>query len=363
MKFPKISVIVPIYNVSLYLAQCLDSLIHQTFSDIEILCIDDSSTDQSIQIVKSYQKMDPRIHLYQQAHQGVSAARNLGLRHASGEYVIFIDSDDWVEETMLESMLNIALHSDCDVVVCSAQVHFSTTTSLTTRQKHTLQRSMAVQSAVWTPSSKSPHVWQFLKYNGNWPFIWNKLIRKCIIDRNDIFFLPSLALGEDGVFLQILYQYVSKVVFISPKLYHYRYQRNSSATSTLAQDLSARFRHHIDVISELIRELSERRILKRNGEALLQWSLFFLYLDFLRLSADLKETASSALLELFSNYELIPLSKNLAKVYQNRLNIMLYFGKDYGKFTLFIQIIKTKIENRTICLFMENKPSYSVHTK
>ena len=92
-----ISVIVPVYNVENYLGKCLDSLINQTYKDIEIICINDGSTDNSLNILREYEQMDSRIIIIDQKNGGLSNARNIGLKEAAGEYIMFVDSDDWID--------------------------------------------------------------------------------------------------------------------------------------------------------------------------------------------------------------------------------------------------------------------------
>ena len=117
----KISVVLPVYNVANYLRKCLDSLVNQTFKDFEVICVDDGSTDKSTKILEEYQKKDNRIKILQQQRGGAGAARNLGLGHAQGKYVQFLDSDDYFESNLLEEMYTRAEKYDADLVVCSSK--------------------------------------------------------------------------------------------------------------------------------------------------------------------------------------------------------------------------------------------------
>jgi glycosyltransferase involved in cell wall biosynthesis len=114
----EISVIVPVYNVKEYLPQCLDSIINQTFRDIEILVIDDGSSDGSEKICDEYASKDPRLHVFHQANAGLSAARNLGIDHAVGKYLSFIDSDDYIDPEMLNIMHHNIQKEKADIAVC-----------------------------------------------------------------------------------------------------------------------------------------------------------------------------------------------------------------------------------------------------
>lgn len=115
----KISVIIPVYNVQRYLRQCLDSVVNQTFQDIEIILVNDGSTDQSLEICQEYKQMDQRIILLTQKNSGLAAARQKGLDYASGEYITFVDSDDWLEVQMYEKMYDAACSSGAEIVFCN----------------------------------------------------------------------------------------------------------------------------------------------------------------------------------------------------------------------------------------------------
>ena len=120
----KISIIIPVYNVEEYLPKCLDSVINQTLKDIEIICINDCSTDNSLEILENYVKKDSRIIvLNQEKNQGQGAARNRGLQIASGEYVGFVDSDDWVENDYFEKLYNAAIKYNADIATVNMLKH------------------------------------------------------------------------------------------------------------------------------------------------------------------------------------------------------------------------------------------------
>ena len=115
----KISIVVPVYNVEKYLSKCLESLISQTLADIEIICINDGSTDKSLEILENYASKDNRVKIINQENQGVSTARNNGLACANGEYVTFVDSDDWLESNSCEELYNKAIQTNSDIVLFS----------------------------------------------------------------------------------------------------------------------------------------------------------------------------------------------------------------------------------------------------
>lgn len=116
---PLVSIIVPIYNTAKHLPACLDSILAQTYQNLEIILINDGSTDHSASIAKSYTEKDPRIKFINQTNQGLSATRNVGIKKSTGDYITFIDSDDAIEPQMIESMINALQTNKADIAVCS----------------------------------------------------------------------------------------------------------------------------------------------------------------------------------------------------------------------------------------------------
>ena len=121
---PKISIIVPVYKSELYLNRCIDSILNQSYADIELLLIDDGSPDLCPKICDEYAAKDKRIKVIHKTNGGVAVARNTGLEIASGEYITFVDSDDWIEQNMYQSMMEIAAHYNCDAVMCDCVKDF-----------------------------------------------------------------------------------------------------------------------------------------------------------------------------------------------------------------------------------------------
>ena len=121
----KVSIIVPIYNGEKHLNRCIDSLISQTFKDIEIICLDDGSSDNSLKILKNYEKKDRRIKVISKSNSGVSDTRNIGIKEARGDYICFCDCDDFVEKNMIEVLYNTIKKENVDVVRCNYKITYS----------------------------------------------------------------------------------------------------------------------------------------------------------------------------------------------------------------------------------------------
>ena len=115
---PLISIIVPVYNQEKYLARCLDSILNQTYKNLEVVCIDDKSTDSTAEIINRYKIRNPRVVYYKNIGKGVSAARNYGIEKAKGKYIGFVDSDDFIQPQMYEFMMKAIAENDCEMVAC-----------------------------------------------------------------------------------------------------------------------------------------------------------------------------------------------------------------------------------------------------
>lgn len=211
----KISVIVPCYNVEEYIKKGLDSLINQTLKDIEIILINDGSKDKTIDILKEYDKKDKRIVIIDKKNEGVSKARNDGLEKATGEYIAFMDSDDWFELDALEKMYNKAKDNDFDIVACDTYAIYP-------------DRKQYIKSAI-----KDNQTNKKLMIDA-YAVIWNKIYKKEIL--KNIKFNTSLTFCEDVLFLYQIYERVNKIGSINEPLYNYL-QRQNSLTYTYDKKL------------------------------------------------------------------------------------------------------------------------------
>ena len=119
----KISVVMPIYNASDYLKPAIDAVLGQTLRDIELICVDDGSTDNSLAIIKEYQQGDERVRIVTESNAGPSIARNKGLARARGKYVIFLDADDFYEHTLLEKLYGLAEEKNLDIAICKFDIY------------------------------------------------------------------------------------------------------------------------------------------------------------------------------------------------------------------------------------------------
>lgn len=215
---PQISIIVPVYNTEKYLHRCIKSILSQSFTDFELLLINDGSTDNSGGICDEYSTKDPRIRVFNKTNGGVSAARNLGLENAKGEWITFIDSDDWIESEMLSTLTNNNI--DAEVVLCNFYQHTSKGTfikNLGSDYSNTIKRLQ-----YWLQSYTTACC---------------MLIKKDLCMKHNIEFPTSIRYREDFYFTTQVMFYAKYVHKINQPLYHYCNTNESSAThSSLSKE-------------------------------------------------------------------------------------------------------------------------------
>ena len=213
MQEKTISLIIPVYNVEKYLARCLDSVINQTFKDLEIICIDDGSTDNSSDILQNYALKDERIVVIRQANAGLSAVRNVGISRAKGEYICFIDSDDWIDFDFCEKLYNCAEKYSADIAVAGiVRVNGRRKKYFLRFEKETVSNNLQEKFELCDVPERS--------------YVWNKLYRLDKLRECGLKFLEGHVF-EDIIFTpQALYS-LGMLVTVPETFYYYRKNPNS----------------------------------------------------------------------------------------------------------------------------------------
>lgn len=272
---PKVSILVPVYNVSEYLEECMDSLISQTLEDIEIVCVNDGSTDNSLEILKKYATRDERIKIISKPNGGLPSARNAALDVARGEYVGFVDSDDYVSKDMFKILYNTTLERKSDIVVCGG-IPFPDDPEPTE----------------WIKNALSPRDIHYIKFtkdlifkeNGSRPYIWRMLVKRSLIEDNNIRLDESVIIGEDQAFQMRVYPRAKGVTFISDKLYFYRWYREGSLmVREVYSDYVKKVDLHINLIEHVMEAWMETGDMNDLRKEFLVWSVELIYDDFVRL--------------------------------------------------------------------------------
>ena len=215
---PKLSIIIPVYNVEEYLSRCIDSILTQSFDDFEAIIIDDGSTDKCGAIIDEYAINDCRIKVIHQKNMGVSAARNSGLKIARGKYIGFVDADDWIESDMYKILIKIIESENCEIASCGLMENYdSDYEKIYDSRLHS-----QVMSGV-----------DYMKHLFDMPptifgAVWSKLFLRTHIEH---LFDEKYTICEDNLFLAQYCSHVQKAVFINKPLYHMFHRFNSATRS------------------------------------------------------------------------------------------------------------------------------------
>lgn len=220
---PNVSIIVPVYNMEQYLTQCMDSVVRQTLNEIEIIIVNDGSTDSSLKICEDYKQKDPRIKLINKENGGLSSARNAGMKIATGEYIGFVDSDDFIKENMFEILYERAKTNDADIVICNSYLY----------DQHGAEElkpawvNEYIQDKIYTTFEER----QDLLY----PCLaWLKIYRNSFLTKYNLSFAEGIIFEDNPWNMKIL-SHANKIVGIRDFLYFYR-DRTDSIMSSLKRD-------------------------------------------------------------------------------------------------------------------------------
>lgn len=216
MKNPQISIIVPVYKAEQFLNKCVDSILSQSQSDFELILVEDGSPDNSGAICDEYARQDSRVRVIHQKNAGVSAARNRGIREASGIYIGFVDADDWVDANMYGQMICTAESFDVDIVMCDAlTVYESGATSVDTIQHLS-------QDCILHKEDMHPEL--MLEFAGT---VWRCIYRTDMIRQRNIFFPEGLKFSEDRIFNIYAMGYANGIVYLKKPFYMYYMNQES----------------------------------------------------------------------------------------------------------------------------------------
>lgn len=217
----KVSVIVPVYNVEKYIEKCIRSIMEQSLEEIEIIIINDGSSDRSLEIINSLIKEDKRIKLITKRNGGLSSARNEGIKIATGKYIQHVDGDDWVEKDLLENVYKFAEKEKIDIVVSDYYEDYPD-------EERNLKRGRKETEQIFFNSQE--YLKEFF-YDGDAPAMWNKLFKTSLYRKNNIFHPENISVGEDLATTPRLIYFSKKIGYLKKAFYHYR-QNPKSITNT-----------------------------------------------------------------------------------------------------------------------------------
>ena len=243
-----ISVVIPVFNTECYLSTCLDSVLNQTLENIEVICIDDGSTDNSLEILKKYQKKDNRVKIISKDNEGQGVARNIGISEAIGEYIAFVDSDDFIKKTMLEKLYNSCKNNNLDLVMCKVASFYELSNEINDSLWY---YSLGVFNDFEKRVFSHKDTLEFTCEISVTPY--NKLYKTSLIKKYDINFAENL-IFEDEVFFYDVYLKAKKVSSVDETLYYYRINR---AESTVGKTANKDYSDIVPIFKLIIEKFKE----------------------------------------------------------------------------------------------------------
>ncbi|MEG1617636.1 MAG: glycosyltransferase family 2 protein [Bacteroidales bacterium] len=254
---PLFSIIIPVFNVERYLSVCLDSVINQTFSNFEMILVNDGSTDGSTSICNVYKQKDERVRVFHKENGGVSSARNLGIEQAKGEWILFCDSDDWMDPNLLERYVReLSAENGVEMVVMGYK-----------KCKRDRYRPISTNQILKSDLISGLFLLEKHGYHG---FLWNRIFKKEIIRKHNLRLDPNISFCEDHLFSFEYSEHIQEMTLLPDTLYNYRVGSSSS--------LSNCYRNPWMVIQEANREKQIcERLLKRSYSSEFEDQIFKAY--------------------------------------------------------------------------------------
>lgn len=265
MALCEISVIIPVYNIQQHLRECLDSVLGQSYPHLQVICVDDGSTDESPAILAQYAQKDNRVQVIRQQNAGPGAARNTGLEAATGEYVIFLDSDDWFEPDFLEKMVDTAQREGADVAICRA-VEFDTNSGRELPSEWMMKKQYLPGKLAFAPQEMADHLFQF-----TYGMPWDKFYRRELLTSSGIRY-PALKNSEDLAFVYPTLLAAKRIAVVDEVLIHHRINRMASVSNSRCGQPEAPY-EAFQIVKEY---LEQHQLMDTYRRSFLNWAMEFL---------------------------------------------------------------------------------------
>lgn len=284
-----VSIVVPVYNVSSYIDWCLESVHNQTYSDIEVICVNDGSTDDSLDKLEKWARVDHRIRIVNKPNGGLSSARNAGIDVAKGDYVCFLDSDDRFHLDACEIIAKTMDQTHADVLTFGADCY-----PLEAGYPWLIDV-LSPRDAVYDGFSLD-----ILFLEKSRPFAWRTACRRSFLKEHHIAFVDGF--GEDQVFDFAIYPRSKKTVFISAKLYDYRVSREGSLMDSLKTDYATKMLKHVSIVDHILSDWDSGGFLSQYQSEMIDFAISFALYDALKLPNDSYYKVSHNLKDVLSKY-------------------------------------------------------------
>jgi len=314
-KMPLVSIIIPVYNVEEYIEECINSVLKQTYNNIEVIVIDDGSTDSSLDIVKEYS--DKNLFVYEHtSNKGQAAARNLGIELSKGEYILFVDADDLIRKDAVEILINETLKYDVSIIRFNAISFYDQTDEDFIEGAYNSTKYLS-ESIIYNQKNMKDF---YLSYTAS-PVLY--IVKRAFLLQNNIRFFEGI-IHEDELFTSVLYLHISSAKYVDQNLYKRRYRKDSTTMDKSEQQLKKSFSSYV-------------RIIKEYQQLLANESLNNVKKDFIkfRINSIMYSLCDFSIDEEFKSMELSKINKN--KWYYSR------FGKAYYRSQKLLLLVKNKI--------------------
>lgn len=296
MGFPaKISLIIPVYNVADYLPKCLESCLNQTLYDVEIICVNDGSTDSSGEILKYYEQKDPRINVITKPNGGLSSARNAGLDVATGSWIMFLDSDDFLATNACERVWRETLEDPTDIVIFGTEI-FPVFPEVPEWYRNVLY------TRTCRYNQFTPQV--LFEEPGGKPFVWRQAFSKSLLEKTGVRFHEELRFGEDLPFQFEIFPHAENFAFIADRLYQYRWARENSLMSVANRCLDYKIEQHLIMAKTIAENWEKNGFMKKYPTQFLAWLLEFFVYDLKQMELENRAEHARKVRELVEQFRL-----------------------------------------------------------
>lgn len=286
-----VSIIIPVFNVERCLSVCIDSIRRQTDQNFEVICVNDSSTDRSREVLSLYEKVDSRVKVIDVPNGGPSAARNAGLTASSGDIVWFVDSDDILEQSAIATIRKTFAETGADMITFGAACYPSF------YGNPWLERCLSPEAKVYEGFCE-----EVLESPSHHPFVWRTAFSKSFVEREGLHWDENLRFGEDEALHFAAYPLSRKTVILPDKLYKYRVSREGSLMDSRADAEALKIHDHIRVVEHICREWSKHCICDHHGDFLLRYIAEFVFIDVVRLPRAVRLSSLNYLSNVLERY-------------------------------------------------------------
>lgn len=307
----KVAVIVPVYNVEKYLPRCIESCIQQTLYDIEIICVNDGSTDRSREILEDYEKLDNRVKVIDKRNGGLSSARNVGVLNANSTWIMFLDSDDYFENNACERVWVESQEDKTDIIVFGTNI-FPVYPEIPNWYK----------SVLYTKNKRyydfEPKV--LFSTAGSKPFVWRQAFSRALLNETKVLFNENARYGEDLLFQFEIFPFAKKFSFISDRLYNYHLARKDSLMDIANSDMDYKIQEHLKMVEIITSYWQTHGLIGKYGINYLSWLLDFMVPDLYRFKLNNRNKYADDLRNIIKKYNLDIYKKELKKDLMEQYN-------------------------------------------